>query len=180
MNESINHKMNENNIKNINPNEMQMINYNKRYKNYKKNIKNYYIHDDMFLNLDQIIIELLCNIFPKQIAITINDYNNSYFTDNYINESIKIDNNIRLFWNDFYFELNKLNLPVHDQDWCFWQNHDIILRPFADEYGMYCIPCNDMFWISFNLYKHTHNVNYNAERQELYYYSYNDNGIKHY
>ena len=62
--------------------------------NYKHNLKNYYMHNDMFLNLDQIIIELSCIIFPKQLAIVINDY---------INESIEINNSIRLFWNDFYF-----------------------------------------------------------------------------
>ena len=153
----------------LNANDMMYLEHKSRYTNYKNKIKHYYIHDDMFLNIDQIIIELLCTTFPKEISIIINEYNNLQFSDIDINKSIQHSNALYLLWNDYYYQLNQLNLPIHDQYCCIQY-----------KYGVCCIPCKDLYFLNHKANWCTHTKLHNGLLQKEFYYSYNDKQIQNY
>ena len=127
-------------------------------------MKQYYIHDDMFLNLDQIIVETLTEVFPKDVCIIINEFARSYFTETDINNSITFSNDEYLFWNDVYYELNKLLLPIHDENW--------YLNRSTSKCNPKCIPCNDMLWRYMDDEEETHVTRYDGLAQKMYFDSY--------
>ena len=159
----------------VNPNELTMLKITRKYSHYKHHLKQYFIHDDMFLNLDQMIVEILSQILPKSVSIIINDYIISYFDGFDINNAIQHSNDKDLFWNDVYYQLNKQLLPVHDDHWYFWHNKS----PMFTSVVQHCFACNDMRYLSHGLKSPSFNEIHNGLNQKLYYLSYNDQPYNH-
>ena len=168
---------------NYNSDELQFLDAINKYDNYPNELKKYFIHHDMFLNLDQIIVEILCIIFPKHISININQYIDTYFTDHDIKMGVTFANDLAndnyLFWNEIYYQLNKRFLPIHDLDWYYWYDRNCMLTPMPDENRLYCVACYDMFWNIHGIDEYQHHIKHKGLKEKAYFYSYNDNAIEH-
>ena len=133
-----------------------------------------------FATFDDIIIDALCLFFPYELSILINTFIDSYFNDHDIDISIELSEQITLFWNDYYFQLNMKYTHIHDLFYYHWYDKNIIAYPLHDSNRNYCRPCVDMIILLNGNHNKTFNEKFNGYYQKDHYYSYNDNGIINY
>ena len=96
-------------------------------------------------HIDQIIISILSVIFPEVIAQIILNYFDSYFCDNDVENSIQFYNELNEYYNDLYWNINKVNLEIHDFVYHNYFNQKGILIKPGKYNDRICIACHNLY-----------------------------------
>ena len=98
-------------------------------------------------NIDQVIISILNVIFPDVISQIILDFFDSYFCDGDIVNGIDLCNEFDDYYNDLYWNINKVNLEVHDFVYHnYFHQKGILIKPALLRYNnRICVACHNLY-----------------------------------